>query len=346
MIKLIIVWGLWLSMIVPVSALELSSPEVPPEIVQQMPEETESFADGFLRVLQVALESIFPNLRQAGQTAVSVICAVILLALIQPIQGSTKRLTEMAGSVVVTFLLVSNANSMIILASDTIQELSDYGKLLCPVMTTAMAAQGGMTTAAALYAGTAFFDSMLCRLISGVLVPVVYMILTLATANSALGEPLLKRMCEAAKKAVSWLLKTVLTVFTTFMSISGVISGTTDAAALKATKVTISSVVPVIGGILSDASEAVLLSADMAKNAAGVYGILAILAVFLTPFLQIGCHYVVLKIVAAVSCVLGPGSISGLIEEYSAAMGILLGMTASMCLIQLVSTVCFLRSVG
>lgn len=79
------------------------------------------------------------------------------------------------------------------------------------------------------------------------------------------------------KNVVSWSLKTILTVFTTYMTVTGVVSGTTDAAALKATKVTISSVVPVVGGILSDASEAVLVSAGLMKNAAGIYGILAVL---------------------------------------------------------------------
>ena len=122
--------------------------------------------------------------------------------------------------------------------------------------------------------------------------------------------------------------------------------GTTDAAALKAAKVTISSVVPVVGSILSDASEAVLVSAGVMKSAAGVYGILAIMALFLEPFLRIGMHYLMMKATAALCAVFGSGGGAGLIEDFSTAMGLLLAMTSATCLLLLISTVCFLKGVG
>ena len=186
--------------------------------------------------------------------------------------------------------LLLSANSLIRLGSQTVTEISEYGKLLLPVMTAAMAAQGGAASSTALYAGTAVFDSVLSSLISRMLGPMVYLFLALSAANGAIGENILGKLRDLVKNVVSWSLKTILTVFTTYMTVTGVVSGTTDAAALKATKVTISSVVPVVGGILSDASEAVLVSAGLMKNAAGIYGILAVLAVFLSPFLKIGVH--------------------------------------------------------
>ena len=174
----------------------------------------------------------------------------------------------------------------------------------------------------------------------------LYFYLALATASGALGEQTLGKMRDLVKSFVSWCLKILLTVFTTYMSITGVVSGTTDAAALKAAKVTISSVVPVVGGILSDASEAVLISAGLMKNSAGIYGILATLAVFLTPFLRIGTQYLMLKMTAAVCGIFGSKGVVDVIGDFSAAMGLLLAMTGSVCLMLLVSTVCFLKGVG
>ena len=105
-------------------------------------------------------------------------------------------------------------------------------------------------------------------------------------------------------------------------------------------------VVPVVGGILSDASEAVLVSAGLVKNAAGIYGILALLAVCLEPFLRIGSQYLVLKAVSLICAVLGENSVTSLSEDFSAAMGLLLAMTGSVCLLMLISTVCFMKGVG
>ena len=105
-------------------------------------------------------------------------------------------------------------NVMIQLGARTIQEMSDYGKLLYPVMTTAMAAQGGISTSTAIYTGTAIFDTVLSSLISNLLIPMVYLFLALAVANSAVGEDLFKRICELIKNALSWCLKTIVIIFT------------------------------------------------------------------------------------------------------------------------------------
>ena len=346
MMKIVISFLLMLSLATPASALEITAPEVPQSGAEWMPENTESFGAGVLELLRSVVKQIHPDLAEASKVSLSVISAVMIVALLRTFSGNVKTAAEMAGSTAIAAVLLLSTNSMIHLGTETIRELSDYGKLLYPVMTAAMAAQGGITASTALYTGTAIFDTCLSSLISKLLVPMVYLFLVLAAANSAVGEDVLKKMSDLVKNSMSWLLKTILMVFTTYMSITGVVSGTTDAAALKATKVTISSVVPVVGGILSDASEAVLVSAGLMKNAAGIYGILAILAVCLQPFLRIGVHYLLLKATAAVCGIFGSKGMTGLIEDFSTAMGLLLAMTGSVCLLLLISTVCFMKGVG
>ena len=128
--------------------------------------------------------------------------------------------------------------------------------------------------------------------------------------------------------------------------ITGVITGAADAAAVKAAKLTISGVVPVVGGILSDASEAVIIGAGVMKNAVGVYGLLAVTAIWITPFLQIGSIYLLLKLTAIVCSVFGVKESSDLIEDFSGAMGLLLGMTGTVSLLILISTICFMKGMG
>ena len=292
------------------------------------------------------LAELRPDLRAAASSCLGVFAGVLAASILALIPGDTKRAVQMVLTLAVSAALLGTTHSMVRLGADTVREMSDYGKLLFPVMTAAMAAQGGVTTSAALYTGTTIFNTVLSGLIASILVPLVYLFLALAVANSAVGEGALKKLRDLVKSALSWCLKTVLTVFTAYMSITGVVSGATDAATLKATKVTISSVVPVVGGILSDASEAVLVSAGLMKSAAGVYGILAILAVFLSPFLRLGVQYFVLKGTAAVCGVFATGPATELIEDFSAAMGLLLGMTGAAAVMLLISTACFLRGVA
>ena len=104
--------------------------------------------------------------------------------------------------------------------------------------------------------------------------------------------------------------------------------------------------VPMVGSILSDASEAVLTGAEFMKNSAGIYGILAILAIVVHPFLRTGMYYLVLQLSAAVCGIFGGKELSSLVSAFSAAMGLLLAMTAGSCMILLVSMICFLKGVG
>lgn len=345
MSKFLLVVILIFSLAIPASAAELTAPTVPQSGREVMPEKTDSFGDGLLKLLENALGQLQPDLKEASRVSLGVVAAVMMVSLLQSFSGSVKTAAEFAGTTAIAAGLLLSANSLIRLAAETITEISEYGKLLLPVMTAAMAAQGGVSSSAALYTGTALFDAVLSSLISRLLVPMVYLFLALAAANSAMGEDLLKQMRDVAKGLISWCLKILLTVFTTYIAITGVVSGTTDAAALKATKVTISSVVPVVGGILSDASEAVLVSAGLMKNAAGIYGILAVLAVFLSPFLKIGVQYLILKLTAALCALFGAKRLTELIGDFSTAMGLLLAMTGSECLLLLISTVCFLKGV-
>jgi hypothetical protein len=98
-----------------------------------------------------------------------------------------------------------------------------------------------------------------------------------------------------------------------------------------------------VGGILSDSSEAVLVSMRMIKNTAGIYGILAVLAVFMGPFIKIGMYHLLLKATSVLCGVFGDKRIASLTESISTAMGVMLAMIGAGCILVLISTVCFLK---
>ena len=307
--------------------------------------ENQSFSEAVLEILGDALAHFRPDLREAAGACMAVLAAVAALSMLSMLPGK-KIGVQLAGVVLAAMILLEPAHALITLGADTVQELGEYEKLLLPVLTAALAAQGGVGTSAALYAGTAAFNALLSGMVSRLLVPMIYMYLALAVAHGAVGEEMLKKLRDFIRSAAVWGLKTMLYVYTGYITITGVVSGTTDASLLKAAKLTISGAVPVVGGILSDASEAVLVSAAAVKNAAGIYGLLAILSLWIGPFLRIGAHYLMVKAVGAVSSVFGVEGASAVIDAFSAAMGLLLAMTGAVCLMLIISTICFLRGAG
>lgn len=335
-----------LSLAFPVNAAQWTAPEVTGNAETWMPEEPETFTDGVLELLANVLPAVQPSLAEALRVGGALICVSLLVSVVQNLHGSVRRASDLAGTAAAGMLLLNATNSMIHLGARTVTEISDYGKLLLPVMTAALAAGGGTTGSAALYLGTAFFDSLLSALVSALLIPMVYVFLALAAANAALGDDMLKQLRDFVKWLITWSLKIILYTFTGYMGITGVVSGSTDAAALKAAKLTISGVVPVVGGILSDASEAVLVGADVVRNSVGVYGLLAVMSIWIGPFVQIGIQYLIMKAAGAVIGIYGSKSTVCLIRDFTGAMGFLLAMTGTVCLLFLISTVCFMKGVG
>lgn len=333
-------------MVIPVQAIDMTAPTVPEEFQGLMPAQTESFGQGLWKLIRNAVEKLQPEISGAVRYCGSLLCVCVMVSLLNSFPGGMGQLTEFAGCAGMGVLLLGQTKSMVHLAARTVAELSQYGKMLLPVMTAAQAAQGGINGSAALYAGTAAFDAVLSSLISNVMVPLVYVFLALAVAGCALGEDLLKKLQDLVKWLITWCLKNALYIFTGYMSITGVVTGATDAAKLKAAKLTISGMVPVVGGILSDASEAVLVAAGMAKNAAGIYGLLAIATIWISPFFSIGLQYLLLKMTAAACGLFQSKRLSALVQDFSTGMGFLLGMIGAVCILLLVSTVCLMKEVG
>ena len=82
------------------------------------------------------------------------------------------------------------------------------------------------------------------------------------------------------------------------------------------------------------------------KNAAGIYGIFAVLAVCVHPFLQIGVLYLLLKLSGAVCNIYGSKVTVGLIQDFSTGMGYVLAITGTVCVLLLISLVCFVMGVN
>ena len=73
---------------------------------------------------------------------------------------------------------------------------------------------------------------------------------------------------------------------------------------------------------------------------------IAILAIWIGPFLKIGIQYLLLKGTAAMCGGFAGDSTAGLIKDFSGIMGILAAATGAICLLFLVSLVCYLKGVG
>ena len=282
----------------------------------------------------------------AARTAGIVISITLLCMLVKLLApNGPQTAVQVAGALAITAACAGSLQQLVGLGVQTIEELQEFSTALLPTLAAAVVATGAPTASSAIYVATVFFGSLLTLVFTSVFVPMIYAYVVAGAADAALGGDLLTRIGGLCKWVVTSGMKLLLTVYLGWLTITGIISGSADAATIKAAKLALSTAVPVVGSIISDASETVLVSASLLKNGIGVFGMLAVFSIASLPFLRIGIHYLAFKLTAAVAGSLDNGGLGKLIDVLTGAMGMLLAMTGIGALQLLFSIVCSMKAV-
>ena len=249
------------------------------------------------------------------------------------------------GALAVTALTMTDMAAMIGLGRETLGRMSAFSDLLLPVVAVLTAATGGLTGAAVRQSATVLFSQLLLTAMDRLLIPLVYAYVAVSCAHAAVGNPGLERLAGLLKGAATALLTGLLLAFVGYLTASGAIAGSVDAAAVKAAKLAISRAIPVVGGVLADASESVLAGAGALRGTVGAAGLIVVLAICLGPFLRLALQYLVYKGTGALCAAVAQPRLSKLIDAIGGAFGLVLGMTGAGALILLVSLVSAMTAV-
>ena len=279
----------------------------------------------------------------AVATGLKLLAVVLLCALADGAGMDGKKegiqVVELTGALAITALTMTDMASMIGLGRDTIGKMDAFGEVLLPVMAVLTAATGGITGAAVRQGATVLFSQLLLTAMDALLIPLVYAYVAVSCAHAVVGNPGLKQLAGLLKSTATFLLTAFLLAFVGYLTASGAVAGSVDASTVKAARLAISRAIPVVGGILADASETVLAGAGVLRGTVGVAGMLVVLAICLTPFLQLAQQYLAYKGTAALCAVVAQPRLSQLIDAIGSAFGLVLGMTGAAALVLLVSMV-------
>lgn len=308
------------------------------------------WSSGVSAVVDEAMQELRGMLRQVLGSGAALLLIVFLcdgaqLLYFQEKDSKLLQCTAMTGALSIVMLAAGDISNMIGLGTESIRTMNDFSKTLLPLLGAACAASGGISSGAVREVATTFFADFLITCINQFLIPLVYIYIGAITADAVLQHHSLKTIAQGIKKFIIWSLTILLSIFTAYLTISSVVSGTADAAALKAAKFAISGAVPVVGGILSDAASTILVGASILKNTIGIFGTLAVFALCVTPFIQIGVQYLLYKMAAFFAEMIDQTGLARLMGEIGGAFGMILGMTGACALLLIISLITSISAV-
>ena len=345
-------WFLLLGLACLVLTVPVLAAELPRDVEDALPREAgrllddvkqwnaDSLPDGIRSICTHLRDDAADILRRQTRSAASILLVVLLCGVTDGFQKSTggsTRFLPMAGALAITALTAGSLDSLMGLGAASIERINTFSKALLPALAAASALSGGVAGAALRQVASVFFADLLLELIHGLLMPMVYLYAGMLAAGGSLSDKRLLAAAEMLRVICARLLTIALLAFTLYLTVSGIFAGTVDSARVRVAKTAISSMVPVVGGIIAEASETVLAGAGLLKSTIGMFGLLGVLALCAYPFLQLGIQYLLYKLSGFLASVIGSPELCALINGLSGAFGLILGMVGSCALVLLIS---------
>ncbi len=314
---------------------------VPEGAMELMEGQTSSFSDGLTAILRNAVPLLSEAIRVSLKTAGVMLAAVFLCAL----AGGEGQLdpARIAAAVCICTAGLAQMKELAGAGTQALEQMQSFADILLPAMCVSTAVSGGVTASTAIYAGTALFCDVLMHGMGALLLPAVYSYIALNTARTLCGNDLLSRLAKLVKWGFQSGIKAILFLFTGYLTVTGLVTGSADATVLKAAKLTLSGVVPVVGSMISDASETVIVGAAAIRSTIGILGMLAVIAICIGPFLRTAVPFLVLRLASAAGGAMAQKPLAELMDAVTEATGLLLSMLACQALMLLISCLCYLK---
>lgn len=337
------------------------------ELIENAPEQVkESLYDlgldtiSFQKILSLSPKEFIPYFIDQVQAVIArpvkllaiVVGIIVLCALMNALKQSMakdklKEVFQVVSILCICAAVITPVIDCISKTGKTIFDCSNFLISFVPVLSGVMTAGGQIVTATSYQVFLFWAAELVSVIVSRTLVPFLGIYLAIAITSSMNTEFRLDKIADSLKSFICWSLGGLLTVFVGILSIQGIVASSADTVSLKATKFLISSVVPVVGGALSDALGSVQSCVKLLKTSVGAYGIIIAVMTFLPLLIESISWLLVTKISQVVAEFLGVGGVTPVLKATSSVLGIILAIILCfMMLIIITTTIMMLLGTG
>lgn len=199
-------------------------------------------------------------------------------------------------------------------AQQTISRLGDVMLALLPTMVTLLAGSGAFISAAIFHPLVVFICHLVAHMVRFWIFPLIFAGVVLSVAGQMTPEHSFARLAEFVRKVALWMLEGAMIIFLGVMTVQGAAGAVADGVALRSIKFGAKAMIPVLGGVFSDAGEVVMTSSLLLKNAAGLAGLGVVALIAVLPLVQLVAMTLTYRLAAALAAPLGGTEISDLLE--------------------------------
>lgn len=280
------------------------------------------------------------------------LCGIMVLCGMMEVFGATlgtggsKDVLQVVIAVAVASVIVSPVVTCITEAAVVLRDYALFIVSYIPIFAGIITASGQPLTAVAYNVFLFWICQMTSKLISSYFVPLLCGYLALAVISVVCPMLKLGKLVSGIKTFVVWGLTLTITIFVGLLSIQSVVASGGDNVTVKTAKFMIGSLVPGVGGALSDLFVAAQGCIQLAKGTLGAFGVVVTLFTFLPILIRVLLWYLSLNIASLVGNVLGVQEMATLMKSISSTLGIILAVLLYDSLLVIISTTIMIVTFG
>lgn len=220
-------------------------------------------------------------------------------------QNTVARLAHGIGVLGLLTVALSSFTLALNTGREAIGNMVGLMQSIIPVLLTLMAGLGSLTTVALMHPVIFVSLNILGALTRNIVFPLIFCAAILGIVNHISERFQVSRLAELLRDGSVALITLFLTLFVGILGIQGVAGAVTDGIGLRTAKFLTGAFVPVVGGVLSDAVEAVMGCSLFLKNAIGILGTLTLFFMCALPVVKILSAAIIYRLAAALMEPLG-----------------------------------------
>ncbi|MBE3584702.1 MAG: stage III sporulation protein AE [Thermoanaerobacter sp.] len=214
-------------------------------------------------------------------------------------RGTTGQLTHMVTYLVLVTIAIGSFALAVQTGREVVDKMVTFMQALMPVLLTLLVALGGVATAAVFHPVILVSITLIGTLIKNLVLPLVFFSAVLGLVSHLSPRFKVSGLAGLLRGVAVGILGIMGTVFLGLLAVQGVAGAVGDGVILRTAKFSIDAFIPVVGGMFSDALEAVISSSLLIKNAVGIAGVVAVVMIMTLPLVKLISLAFIYKLAAA-----------------------------------------------
>ena len=281
----------------------------------------------FNSVINVLGREIKTAVSNIGIIMIVIIIHSILVTISESLENkSVSQIAFFVEYIIIITLVLNNFSDIINMTKDSIVDLVGFSNSLIPLLMTLMLTTGAIVSTGVIKPIILLLINFIGNFISNFILPLVIIGTTLSIVSKISNKVRIDKLAKFMKSAGVWILGIIMTLFVTILSLEGSITETVDGVTAKTAKAAVSTVIPVVGKILGDATDAVIGCAGILKNAVGFVGIIVIGGICISPIIKLSLLSFTYYIASCVCQPIADEKVIGLLDSIGDTFKILLGI--------------------